>query len=271
MSGFDFREFIQAASAAAIEGGATRPSRRRQRTPTAEGVADIDMRPSYSPVVLEGAVRLVEFAIVAALGVLVHQVYLAGFVPFDFLYGSAVIGLAALTVLVFQAAGAYAVSAFRAFFLFGLRIIAAWSLVILIALMVVFFAKIGGNLSRVWLASLYFLGAGALIVERLILSFFVSAMTRAGRFDRRTAIVGGGQAAEAMIKALDAQPETGIRIVGLFDDRDEARSPDVVAGYPKMGTVDDLVEYARRTKLDLVVFTLPISAERRILQMLAKL
>ena len=155
--------------------------------------------------------------------------------------------------------------------LFGLRIIAAWSLVILIALMVVFFAKIGGNLSRVWLASLYFLGAGALIVERLILSFFVSAMTRAGRFDRRTAIVGGGQAAEAMIKALDAQPETGIRIVGLFDDRDEARSPDVVAGYPKMGTVDDLVEYARRTKLDLVVFTLPISAERRILQMLAKL
>jgi Undecaprenyl-phosphate glucose phosphotransferase len=45
----------------------------------------------------------------------------------------------------------------------------------------------------------------------------------------------------------------------------------VVAGYPKLGTVDDLVAYARRTKLDLVVFTLPISAERRILQMLAKL
>jgi len=35
--------------------------------------------------------------------------------------------------------------------------------------------------------------------------------------------------------------------------------------------VDDLVAYARRTKLDLVVFTLPISAERRILQMLSKL
>ena len=45
----------------------------------------------------------------------------------------------------------------------------------------------------------------------------------------------------------------------------------MVASYPKLGTVDDLVAYARRTKLDLVVFTLPISAERRILQMLAKL
>jgi Undecaprenyl-phosphate glucose phosphotransferase len=268
MSGFDVREFIQAASAAALDGRSAHAPRRRQRAPTAEGVADIEMRPSYSPVVLEGAVRLIEFLIVAGLGVTVHEVYLAGVVPFDVLYGTAVIGLAALTVLVFQAAGAYAVSAFRAFFLFGLRIIAAWSLVVLIALMAVFFAKIGGNLSRVWLASLYFLGAGTLILERLI---FVSAMTRAGRFDRRTAIVGGGNAAEAMIKALDAQPETGIRIVGLFDDRDEARSPDVVAGYPKMGGVDDLVEYARRTKLDLVVFTLPISAEKRILQMLAKL
>ena len=271
MSGFDIREFIQAASAAAVESGAPRRPRPKPRVPTAEGVADVDMRPSYSPVVLEGAVRLIEFLIVAGLGVLVHRVYLSEVVPFDLPYATAVTGLAILTVLVFQAAGAYAVSAFRAFFLFGLRIRAGWSLVLLIALMMVFFAKIGGNFSRVWLASLYFLGAGVLILERLVLSFLVASMTRSGRFDRRTAIVGGGQAAEAMIKALDAQPESGIRIVGLFDDRDEARSPDVVAGYPKMGSVDDLVEYARRTKLDLVVFTLPISAEKRILQMLAKL
>ena len=38
-----------------------------------------------------------------------------------------------------------------------------------------------------------------------------------------------------------------------------------------MGMVDDLVDYARKTKLDLVIFTLPISAEKRILQMLSKL
>jgi hypothetical protein len=35
--------------------------------------------------------------------------------------------------------------------------------------------------------------------------------------------------------------------------------------------VSDLVTFARRTKVDLIVFTLPISAEARILQMLAKL
>src|SRR5829696_8538962 len=185
MSGFDIRDFIQAASAAVTDRGPACAPRRKLRTPTAEGVVDVDVRPRYSPVVLEGAVRLSEFMIVAGLGVLVHHVYLSEVVPFDLPYATAVIGLAALTVLVFQAAGAYAVSAFRAFFLFGLRIIAAWSLLVLIALTVVFFAKIGGNFSRVWLASLYFLGAGALVLERLALSFFVSAVTRAGRFDRR--------------------------------------------------------------------------------------
>jgi Undecaprenyl-phosphate glucose phosphotransferase len=40
---------------------------------------------------------------------------------------------------------------------------------------------------------------------------------------------------------------------------------------PKLGTVDDLVEFARSTRVDLVIFSLPISAESRILQMLKKL
>ena len=41
--------------------------------------------------------------------------------------------------------------------------------------------------------------------------------------------------------------------------------------FPKLGSVDELVEFARRTRLDLVIFTLPISAEERLLQMLRKL
>ncbi len=270
MNGFDVREFLQAASAAAVESGSGQ-STRRQPAAALEGAAGAPARPSYSPVVIEGLVRIIEFFLVAFVGVATHRIYLAGVIPFDFTYLVLVVGLASLTVVVLQAAGAYAVSAFRAFFLFGLRILAAWTLVILIALMAVFFLKIGGNVSRVWLASLYVAGAGALILERLVLSIVVSRMTRAGRFDRRTAIVGGGDAAEAIIKRLDAQPESGIRVVGVFDDRGEDRSPEVIAGYPKLGTVDDLVDYARRTQLDLVIFTLPISAEKRILQMLAKL
>ena len=46
---------------------------------------------------------------------------------------------------------------------------------------------------------------------------------------------------------------------------------DTCAGSPKLGKVDDIVEFARRTRVDLVLFALPISAETRILEMLKKL
>ena len=54
----------------------------------------------------------------------------------------------------------------------------------------------------------------------------------------------------------------------MFDDRGAGR---LRSGLQKLGTVDDLVEFARRTRVDLVIFSLPISAESRILQMLKKL
>ena len=62
-----------------------------------------------------------------------------------------------------------------------------------------------------------------------------------------------------------------MRLVGVFDDRGDDRAPTTCAGLQKLGTVDDLVEFARRTRVDLVIFSLPISAETRILQMLKKL
>jgi Undecaprenyl-phosphate glucose phosphotransferase len=40
---------------------------------------------------------------------------------------------------------------------------------------------------------------------------------------------------------------------------------------PKLGSVDDVVEFARKTRVDLVIFSLPIAAEGRILHMLKKL
>jgi Undecaprenyl-phosphate glucose phosphotransferase len=60
-------------------------------------------------------------------------------------------------------------------------------------------------------------------------------------------------------------------VIGLFDDRGDDRSPQAEAGPRKLGTVDDLVEFARRSRVDLVIFSLPVMAEGRILQMLKKL
>jgi Undecaprenyl-phosphate glucose phosphotransferase len=70
---------------------------------------------------------------------------------------------------------------------------------------------------------------------------------------------------------LRRQKDIGVDINGLFDDRGDERSSVDCAGERKLGTVDDLVEFGRRTRVDLVIFSLPISAESRLLQMLKKL
>jgi len=271
MSGFDIRAFLSAAADASAAGGSGSARFRRRAVPTAEAVAPVVIRPSYSPAIVSGVARFVEFALVMLAGLVVYEFYLADTLLLDSAYWLATAGTAALTTLVFQAIGVYSVQAFRSFFIYALRLVAGWSLVFLFLLAAVFFAKVGEDFSRVWLVGWFAFGLGLLLVERVTLGFLISALTRSGRFDRRTAIVGGGDLAESMIRALNVQTDTGIQLVGIFDDRAEDRSPDIVSGYPKLGSVDDLVEYARRTSLDLIVFTLPISAETRLLQILAKL
>jgi Undecaprenyl-phosphate glucose phosphotransferase len=243
----------------------------RSLTPLAEEMAARPIKPTYSPVVLAGAARLAEFVIVALSGLAVHAVYLMPGIGFPLIHAAAMVGVAALTVFSFQALGIYHIGAFRSFTPQSVRLVGGWCAVFLLLLATLFFSKRGEDFSRVWLGSWFLVGLVLLLAGRFALSLAVKALTRAGRLDRRTAIVGGGQAAEDLIHALDAQPDTGLRICGVFDDRSDDRSPDLVAGYPKLGTVSDLVEFARRAHLDLVIFTLPITAEDRLLQMLRKL
>ena len=228
-------------------------------------------RPATSPIVLAGVVRIGEFGLVAALGFLVHHLYVAPGLGYSLAYMVAIPSISALAIVAFQALDINQVGAFRQPVNQGFRLAGAWTAVFLLALAIVFFAKLDGVFSRVWLATWFGLGLAVLLVERGLLSIVVQHMTRTGRLDRRTVVVGGGEAGAALLRDLARQEDTDLRICGVFDDRTDARSPDVVEGYPKLGTVDDLVEFARHTRLDLVIFALPISAEQRLLAMLRKL
>ena len=115
------------------------------------------------------------------------------------------------------------------------------------------------------------LGLLALIAFRRGLLLLVRRWTQEGRLDRRTVVVGCDANGETLIRSLAAQRDSDLHIIGAFDDRSEGRSPTSCAGVPKLGTVHDLVSFARTTRVDLVIFSLPITAEGRILQMLKKL
>jgi len=227
--------------------------------------------PAYSPIVLAGVVRLIELAITILIGFAIYAAYVVPVEGFEWHYVGAILAIAVMAMIALQAADVYQVQAFRGHEKQYMRLASAWSIVFLVAISMSFFAKAGDDFSRVWLGSFYVVGLMALVAFRRGLFLLVRRWTRQGRLDRRTVVVGADARGESLIESITAQRDNDVHIVGVFDDRNDDRAQASIAGWRKLGTVDDLVDFARRTRIDLVIFALPISAEGRILQMLKKL
>jgi Undecaprenyl-phosphate glucose phosphotransferase len=258
--------------AAATDGAGQRQFERRRRlTPAALAVASQKVRTAYSPVVIAGVVRAIDFITLSVIGSVLYIAYVARTDGFLWEYISAIVVMAAAAVICFQAADIYQMQIFRGYLKQMTRMVSAWAFVFLLFIGVSFFAKLGGAVSRVWLSSFFFIGLFALVAERAVLRALMKRWAQQGRLDRRTIIVGTDINGETLIRELNAQGDSDIQILGVFDDRNDKRSMDTISGAPKLGKIDDIIEFARRTRIDLVLFALPISAETRILEMLKKL
>ena len=240
-------------------------------SPAAMEVVGTHAAPAMSPIVLAGFVRMIETTLIVAVGVAIYAGYLAFEDGFAWRYGIAIGAIATLSMLAFQVADIYQVQAFRGHEKQYMRLASAWSVVFCIVISASFFLKAGEQFSRFWLGSYYIVGLLSLVVWRRILFLMVRKWTREGRLSRRTVIVGGGPAGETLTENFRSQKDTDVELIGLFDDRGDDRTGTEFGALRKLGSVDDLVEFGRRTRVDLVVFSLPISAEGRILQMLKKL
>ena len=273
MEPINARLMLDSAATAAIAPAADRPrvERRRRLTPAALAVSNQKVGRAYSPIVIAGAVRLIDFAMLSAIGIALYFAYVVPLSGFYWGFLAAIFGVAATAVICFQAADIYQVQLFRGHLRQMTRMISSWAFVFLLFIGVSFIVKLGGEISRLWLTAFFFSGLAALVTGRVFLRSLVRSWARQGRLDRRTIVVGADQSGEELVQALKTQDDSDIKVLGVFDDRNDDRAMDTCAGSPKLGKVDDIVELARRTRIDLVLFALPISAETRILEMLKKL
>jgi len=232
-------------------------------------IAAQPVEPTYSGAVIVGVAQVIEALLLATLGYAIYETYVGGLEDTFYL---PVILLSVVTAnILFNVARTHRIPAYRTFVSQTGRVLAAWSIVMVLLSVGAFFLKASDLVSRVWLVSWYAGGAVSLVVFRLSLRALVMQWTREGKLKRRTVIVGGGKDAEALIESIRRGADSDINLFGLFDDRVDDRSPEVVAGCPKLGKVADLIEFARRTRVDLVIVSMPLSAETRVLQMLRQL
>jgi Undecaprenyl-phosphate glucose phosphotransferase len=241
----------------------------RSLSDQAEAIIAAPVERSISGAVVVGVAQLFEALLLAVLG---YGIY-AGFGEMSQPAVDIPVILASclLANVLFNAAGAHRIAAYRTTANQIGRVLIAWTLVMTVLTVGIFFFKAGDLSSRVWLIGWYLGGALLLVGFRLGLHALVGRWTAQGRLRRRTVIVGGGKDAETLIEQIKAGASQDILLLGLFDDRIDLRSPDTVAGYPKLGKVANLIEFARRTPVDLVMVSMPLSAEKRVLDMLTQL
>ena len=113
------------------------------------------------------------------------------------------------------------------------------------------------------------IGTALLVPARAALAAAIGWAVESGLTERRAVLVGGGAGADALIRGLAERPDNDVRICAIFDDRGD-RAPDLVLDVPKIGRFDDLVAFARRAEIDMLVITLPATAEDRIALLMRK-
>lgn len=228
------------------------------------------VRNAISPVVLTGSVRLAELLGLVALAWALQRVLASG--EQQTALSAAIIAvIAGSAILLLQSLGTYQIAAFRYPHHQFRRVILAWALVCIAAAGLANGLGFDKALPWRWLAAWFGAGLALVLLGRLALALLVRHWTREGRLLRRCVIVGGGREGELLIKLLALAKDLDLCVCGVFDDRDGERSPAIVAGVPKLGTVNDLVHYTRSNRVDLVLVSLPLTAEDRLLQMVRKL
>jgi len=222
--------------------------------------------------VITSTIRFIEFLIIASAGFLIYYIYvLQRDEIFEWGYVFTVCITAAAAILSFEAIGLYSISSLRNYIANTSRLISIWTILIGAFTALVFISKYADAFSRVWLATWYLSALILLAFERGIISGFIRKWNEQGRLQRNAVVIGGGKSGSELIKALEASSNSDIRISGIFDDRSDKRSPGIISGIPKLGNIDELVEFARKVRVDLLIVTFPVSAESRLLEVLKKL
>jgi Undecaprenyl-phosphate glucose phosphotransferase len=241
----------------------------RSLSEQAEAIIAAPVERRISGAVVAGVAQVVEAALLASLG---YGLYASSVEqgPATF-YVPVILASCLLANVLFNAARAHRIASYRTTFNQISRVLIGWTLVMAVLTAGIFFFKAGELFSPQWLVSWFVGGAALLVAFRLGLRALVGRWTAQGRLRRRTVIVGGGKDAETLVEQINTSASNDIMLLGLFDDRIDVRSPETVGGYPKLGKVANLIEFARRTPVDLVMVSMPLSAEKRVLDMLTQL
>ncbi|HEY1506270.1 MAG TPA: undecaprenyl-phosphate glucose phosphotransferase [Stellaceae bacterium] len=223
--------------------------------------------------VIAGLLQLVDFMAVLGAGVAAYLAYVISVVGERFeydRYGMAVLAAAVMLVVLLRKTDSYNFSHLVRLRAQLTRVAFAWGATVAVLATLAFVVKMATFYSRGWSISWVVLTFCGLAVVRVSLFYLFRQWTRSGRLTRKVAVVGAGDIGERLVSRMLASDDDFVRITGVFDDR-MSRVPGTVCGCPVLGTTDDLITLARQSVIDEIIIALPLRADLRIAELVAKL
>lgn len=119
-----------------------------------------------------------------------------------------------------------------------------------------------------------FIYAGILAIAILGLSRVLKVMwlrrlRRHGFGTRRVVIVGAGEVARAIMRAVVANRDSGLEIIGFLDDHPTKGETDI-GRFRALGSIDNLPHVLQCERIDEVIITLPWQYHRRIMSIMTQ-
>ncbi|MEM7422125.1 MAG: undecaprenyl-phosphate glucose phosphotransferase [Pseudomonadota bacterium] len=143
------------------------------------------------------------------------------------------------------------------------RMAVAVATAFLFLLTVIFSLEAASAYPRSWLLALVAGAAGAILVIRVGIARILRQLCAGRLIGRSLVVLGGGEQARRLLAGLRRMPPELVTIDGIYGHGPE--KPQVpVAGYRVLGGVEQLVQDARRGRIDDVIVALPWMADRQM-------
>jgi len=123
--------------------------------------------------------------------------------------------------------------------------------------------------SPTWCFAFILLLIATLYAERWIAYAIIHSLARRDLITRNTVIIGCNPQCSGQLRELLEVRQPWTRILGIFDDRSEPAS--IIEGHPWLGTTDNLIDFARRVRIDDVLLALPAATEADVRRVVEKL
>jgi putative colanic acid biosynthesis UDP-glucose lipid carrier transferase len=109
----------------------------------------------------------------------------------------------------------------------------------------------------------------AMFTAHMLVPVLLPRVLASEGIQRIAVIAGAGGLGRKLADSIEKTPFLGVKVAGFFDDRSSDR---LQLGERKaLGSVDQLAEYAKKNRVDMIYVTLPMASQPRIMKLLDEL